>query len=88
MSGQSFSIKVTIYDDDGHVYADDSTSTAKIEFIEGLPEFGDIRGNQAIAGNGIYLFDTLRIIMRPESKNYLKLSIFNLPSYGNQQTFL
>ena len=83
VSGQSFSIKVTLFDDDGHVYSDDSTSTAKIEFMEDPPEYGVIRGNQAIAKDGVYLFDTLRVNMRPESKNYFQLTIFNLASYGN-----
>ena len=65
------------------MYKDDSTSTALIEFYEEVPEFGVIRGNQAIAQEGVYVFDTLRVNMRPESRQYMQITILNLASYGN-----
>ena len=49
VSGISFSLVIEVLDQEGHVYKDDSTSTALIEFYEEVPEYGVIRGNQAIA---------------------------------------
>ena len=49
VSGISFSLVIKVLDQEGHVYKDDSTSTALIEFYEEVPEYGVIRGNQAIA---------------------------------------
>ena len=83
VSGVPFSLEVKVLDQEGHVYSDDNTSTALLEFYEEIPEYGVIRGNQAIAKEGVYLFDTLRVNMRPESRQYMQILIINLASYGN-----
>jgi hypothetical protein len=45
-----------VFNAEGEVYGDDNSSAAELAFFPETPKYGNIKGNQAIAKNGVFEF--------------------------------
>lgn len=75
-----------LYDAEGKLAADDNSSVAFFDF-ETVPPFGDLKGNQIVATNGVFNFTSIKVTMQPGETTALKLKIINLDTYGNPTNF-
>jgi len=49
-------LQVSVFNAEGDVYGDDNSSAAELVFYPETPLYGQIKGNQAIAKNGVFEF--------------------------------
>jgi len=87
VSGQEIPIEISLFNAEGEVSKDDSSSVAILRF-ESVPEYGRLNGNQVIATNGVFNFTSFQVTMQPGESAALKLSIMNLDTYGNTVSFV